>query len=753
MSHDSSHPSQREQNQFPGLYELSEALPQGRQQDYVNITGALREEPTPKDLFNAEIEELAKTQHKKHTDSMHAFSNVADGFHILTGPTATGKSENMVRSIWPLVRVGHKSCVTTVTNVASDTTTMRIFQARPEDLKDRKVLKIGTNMLEDVMMRKSDRYSKISEEKLAQLPAEDSSDDDSEDDPLVRVAEEELNTLFDKLEEEMEDMDDAGKEATQIRIGELAESFVEQKEARRKAFLDLRKLSALDRSPNVPLACTLSYQIWELMREDSLNAHASYERELTELKHEYQGEELHEHIAAMDSKFSRDQNPSRRFQEFRENYVKHNGQLPQASKDEFKGLIREMAKRVIANVWVLVTTANNAGGEVADLGFDPTLLWCDEAGQLTLPKFFIPLTVFKNWQGVIIIGDKKREPTTYSEGFNEVYENTKLSALAYLLEKGHPHFELVEQYRMDPDISAFPSKFWYEGTIENGRNTMVKDDTKDIMRTMSSERLGIAKKSEKGSVYWLESVFHGVCRHEEGGSSLQNYANADAICDRVKQLIEHGIRPEQITILVYYKSQIDVIAEKLKTSDGQKLHIKIVTADSFANGDQDIIVADFLSVKSYLAGSADKLSALDTDELVGEAETSAETLDSKNSQVFNKVSRYMRNAHRLYILLTTARKGLIIFCHLPTLLSTTKLNKAKKETSALAALAKDAIERDLVFTQTTAIDSHPEAAKMSQTNREKYEREQKHAKIINDVAHNRWNPYAGDEKRKMHQTG
>ena len=243
---------------------------------------------------------------------------------------------------------------------------------------------------------------------------------------------------------------------------------------------------------------------------------------------------------------------------------------------------------------------------------------------------------------------------------------------------------------MDPDISEFPSKFWCEGSLENGPNTMVEDDTKNIMRAMS-KRLGIAKTSEQGSVYWLESFVHGVCRHEEGGTSLQNYANADAICGRVKQLIKDGIRPEQITILVYYKSQIQVIAAKLKTSDGQKLYVKIVTADSFVVSEQDIIVADLVFVKSYLADSR------------------ADREESDTDRPFSKVTPYMKDEHRLYLLLTRAKKGLIVFCHLPTLLSMTKLDKAKKEKSALAALAKDAIKRDLVFAQTTAVDSHPGA--------------------------------------------
>ena len=728
MSTYSSGPSKGDQNQFALLAGLKEALSQGSQHNYVDITGGPKKETVLKALFNAEVEALATIQHVNQTNSMRAFANIADAFHVLSGPNGTGKTENMVRSIWPTVRVGHTSCVTTVTTLTANANTTRIFTARPEDLKHCKVLKIGTNIHEDVMMRKSDRYNEMSEEQLAQPPPEDSSDYDSEDDSELQAVEADLNTLFDEHEKMMEDMNDAEKEVTQNHLGQLAVSFVEQKEARRKAFLDLQKLSTLDRSQNVPLACTLSYHIWELMREDSLRAHANYERELAKLKSQYQGTELLRHVADLDSKFSHDRDRLRRFQDFQKDYRKHKGQLPQASKDEFRRFTEEMAKRVIANASILVTTANNAGGEVAELGFDPTLLWCDEAGQSTMPNFSVPLTVFKNWQAVIVMGDKQRESTIHSQGFNEVYQNAKFSVLAHLLYKGHPHFELVEQYRMDPDVSEFPNKFWYEGSIENGPNTMVKDETKDIMRAMS-KGLGIAKKSKKGSIYWLESVFHGVCRHEEGGSSLQNYANADAISDRVKQLIHDGIRPEQITILVYYKSQINVITAKLKTPDGQKLHVKIVTADSFVVGDQDIIVADLVFAKSYLACSQ------------------ANRDEADASKIFSKVTPYMRDAHRLYIFLTRAKKGLILFCHLPSLLSTTRLDKAKNEKSALAALAKDAIKRNLVFAQTTAIDSHTGTKITSQTDNEKRERERDHAKTIGDIFHNRWNPFPGEAKR------
>ena len=669
-----------------------------RQHHYVDITGGPQKSDLCKGIFNSEIDELAKTQHNNHTNSMRGYANIADGFHILSGPSGTGKTESGARSIWPTVRAGHKSCVTTITDVAANKLTTRIFRARSEDLKSRKVLKI-----EDTK-------------------------DDAEDDPFAHIGGTRLNLVY-RLYKIL--VNSAEKQAGEDQSQQLPVPSRKEHDARKEAFIDLQKRSTFDRKEGVPLACTLAYQVWELIMEDSFETHENYSRDLVELRGQIQGTEVTQSIKALEAEKQERRKRSKRFQELHDEYNKQGGKVPRRSKDELRRLTKELVERVIDNVWVLVTTADNAGGEFAHLGFDPTLLWCDDAGQWNLHNFFIPLTVFKNWQAVIIMGDKYQEPATHSEGFNEVLQNAKLSVIAHLLYQGHPHFDLVEQYRMDANISAFPNDFWYDRSLQNGLNTKEEDDTKDIMRAMS-KRLGIAKKSKNGSVYWLESVVHGVCRHEEGGSSLQNCANADAICDRVKHLIHEGVRPEQITILVYYKSQIQVIEAKLNHPDGKKIRVKVVTADSFVGNDQDIIVADFVTVKSYIADAGGNRDEPDT------------------TGVFNKVTPYMKDEHRLRMLLTSANKGLIVICHLPTLLSTTKLSKAKEETSALAALAKDAIKRDVVFTQTTAVDTHLDAKSTTDTDNEKHERERIHAKMISDIVHNRWNPFPGGAK-KIHQ--
>ncbi len=53
-------------------------------------------------------------------------------------------------------------------------------------------------------------------------------------------------------------------------------------------------------------------------------------------------------------------------------------------------------------------------------------------------------------------------------------------------------------------------------------------------------------------------------RVEPGGTSLQNYANADAIAEAVQRMVEFGIPPSSITILTIYKSQTFIIVSKLE---------------------------------------------------------------------------------------------------------------------------------------------------------------------------------------------
>ena len=392
-----------------------------------------------------------------------------------------------------------------------------------------------------------------------------------------------------------------------------------------------------------------------------------------------------------------DRNQSGQFRKYREYYINQDGRIFGAAKRMFKQLTKEMAIRVISKVSILIITANNAGSELADLAFEPTLLICEDGGQANIANFYVPLTVFTKWLACLLFGDiAQLEPNSYASRLNEVSLNGRLSILALANKKGFPTMKLRVQYRMDPDIVSFPNRRFHDGQLINGESTRQPNPTKDIMRHVSKDLMKI-----KASTFCQVDVQNGVSRHEAGGSSLQNHANADAIYRQLSMLLDQGIRPSQITILVYYRAQSKVLAQRLnrKAADGtmERMYSIITTVDSYQGVDNDMIIADLVAVgKKSKADYSQGLKMDDGDE-AEEEEASAELLEPGQSRVFSKYSGYAKNHNRLNLALTRAKLGLIIFCHAQSMLATSKISKNNiSEKSDLAALAKDVRDRGIV---------------------------------------------------------
>ncbi|KAL8927707.1 MAG: hypothetical protein Q9208_002122 [Pyrenodesmia sp. 3 TL-2023] len=65
-------------------------------------------------------------------------------------------------------------------------------------------------------------------------------------------------------------------------------------------------------------------------------------------------------------------------------------------------------------------------------------------------------------------------------------------------------------------------------------------------------------RSPKGddSEYYFYNVVYGESHVEENGTSLLNYANADAICGLIDQFLAQGIPSESIVVLTMYKARL-----------------------------------------------------------------------------------------------------------------------------------------------------------------------------------------------------
>ena len=69
------------------------------------------------------------------------------------------------------------------------------------------------------------------------------------------------------------------------------------------------------------------------------------------------------------------------------------------AEDEFD----HMVERILPETDILFTTASNCGGSLLkdSQSFVPTIIFCDEAGQIPIPSLCVPLMTFTRWEIVL----------------------------------------------------------------------------------------------------------------------------------------------------------------------------------------------------------------------------------------------------------------------------------------------------------------------------------------------------------------
>lgn len=91
----------------------------------------------------------------------------------------------------------------------------------------------------------------------------------------------------------------------------------------------------------------------------------------------------------------------------------------------------------------------------------------DEAGQSTEPETLCPLTTAKGAEHIVLVGDPKQlQPIIRNQKAQQLGLGVSLLERLSSLKHARPWL-LSLQYRMHPDINAFPSKYYYNGAIES----------------------------------------------------------------------------------------------------------------------------------------------------------------------------------------------------------------------------------------------------------------------------------------------
>lgn len=398
-------------------------------------------------------------------------------------------------------------------------------------------------------------------------------------------------------------------------------------------------------------------------------------------------------------------NKSARYLECISHYVRSEGRVNKAERVALQDETDRMVERVLARTDILFTTASNCGGALLSesKSFEPSVIFCDEAGQISIPSICVPLTTFTKWEGLFLFGDVQQlEPTVFSGQFNEFVQNAKVSPLALLEMKGFKPILLEEQYRMAAACSAFPRSQFYDGLGLKDSDAVKVDN--DVRRTVRkwSRGLGVEGDNKEGSEYIVTNVAHGCSRVELNGTSLANHANADVIVRMVGELIKtQVVTASMVKILSYYQGQRRLIQQKIASSPWPqeiKKAIEVSTVDSFQGRESAVISVDTVAAKDNLAGPLNP--EMETPE-------DAEDLGTEDYIKVGAVTGHVRNPNRLNVALTRGKDSTIVICQ-AGLLATTYKKGRDKHANALSNMIGDAETRDCLFTDSTE-DTHPDS--------------------------------------------
>jgi len=216
----------------------------------------------------------------------------------------------------------------------------------------------------------------------------------------------------------------------------------------------------------------------------------------------------------------------------------------------------------------------------------------DEAGQSPEPETLCSLTLAQKARRVVLVGDPKQlQPIIKSSKAQSLGLNVSLLERLSGLPYAQPQL-LTLQYRMHPDLNAFPSVFFYGGAVRT-----------DISVTARSS--GVLAHPRRpycpaALLFWASEAaasveqFSQVRTAESSAKSRFHPAEAARAADLARALsIQAGA--SQVAVLSWYNAQVARVASLLQ---GSGIHVgSVVTAQG---GEWDYVVLS--TVRATLGG-------------------------------------------------------------------------------------------------------------------------------------------------------
>ncbi|ERF70534.1 hypothetical protein EPUS_08596 [Endocarpon pusillum Z07020] len=313
---------------------------------------------------------------------------------------------------------------------------------------------------------------------------------------------------------------------------------------------------------------------------------------------------------------------------------------------------------ILDDCTVVGCTYVSSAHELMNWYFKPSVVFHEEASRAKLSTVKCAL-IFRYVKAHIFLGDiRQLKPFDAASHVSEFNKVGKMFILDWLIQKKHGYTWLKVDYRNHPDILQFPNREWYENLLESAPCVYEWVPQLDIWTKTFQEQYSVVVKSQ----YYCINVPRGISQVMEGGTSLQNFANAEVIACLCLSFVKNGMQQRANTVAVCVGL------------DG----IILVTIDQYQGEDNDFVILDL---------TATQKGALFVD----------------GEPMYQEATSHLTSENRLCTALTRAKYGCAIVGAAQSL--ERALANSEKGTGLVSCI-HDAIDRGIMITDLTEDESN-----------------------------------------------
>ncbi|CAG8536683.1 5562_t:CDS:1 [Gigaspora margarita] len=230
------------------------------------------------------------------------------------------------------------------------------------------------------------------------------------------------------------------------------------------------------------------------------------------------------------------------------------------------------AKQKLQDAKVIFATCVGCGISLLEK-FEFCFVIVDEASQVSEPTCLIPLA--KKCERFLLVGDHKQLPPFYLPKAKEV--GYSISLFERMIKNSYPCYLLDTQYRMHPGISEFPNKKFYNNKLKDGVNA----EQRPLINGFAwpNPVIPVAFVQITGKELYLKS-------------SKYNSEEVNDLVNKMKIIIESGdVGPQEIGIISLYNAQLEKVDTAIKDCKNESFkNIEIKTADGFQGREKELIL-------------------------------------------------------------------------------------------------------------------------------------------------------------------